>query len=86
MPILTQERLHKLLCYDPETGVWTRKITRGRCDRWKAGEIVGTLKNSRPGLRRIICLDGRLYRSSRLAFLYMNGTWRKDLKPWTGKI
>jgi len=77
---ITHERLCKLLHYDPETGTWTRNITRGRCDRWKAGEAVGTLKyDGRPGSgpRRQICIDDRYYRSSRLAFFYMTGKWPK---------
>ncbi len=67
--MLSQERLKELLHYDPETGVFTKLVSR--TGRWPAGEVSGT---TGPG-RRQIQLDGKIYRSHRLAFLYMTGRW-----------
>lgn len=71
--LITPERLKTLLHYDPETGLFTRRITRGyRGGRHKAGSICGTLmKNGYV----VICIDGRDYKAHRLAWLYARGTW-----------
>jgi hypothetical protein len=67
---LTQDRLRELLHYDPETGIWRNLITRS--PRALAGSIAGYI-NIRG--YRIIRAEGRLYRSARLAHLYMTGVW-----------
>lgn len=73
--MLTQERLKELLHYDPETGVWRWiKITHPS-GRTKVGSIAGTPYTR--GYRRII-VDGKKYRSARLAVLYMTGKWPPD--------
>ena len=71
-PMLTASRLHKVLAYNPKTGIF----------RWKAaahgpfmpGDVAGTLHRS---MYRSIRVDGRLYHSGRLAWLYMKGRWPK---------
>jgi hypothetical protein len=68
---LTAERLRELLRYDAETGVWTAR-TSAHKGRWKAGRIAGAVLNTG---YRYINVDGQLYLSSRLAFLYMTGEW-----------
>jgi len=64
---LTQERLKELLNYDPETGIFTRKIGRGG---FKIGSIAGTPQNN--GYIQI-CIDYKIFLASRLAFLWVEG-------------
>jgi len=72
MNTLTAERLREILDYDPETGVFIWKHG-ARCS-W-AGKTAGSLN----GDGRIqIKVDGKLYLSHRLAWLYMTGKWPKD--------
>lgn len=72
---LTVEHLREVLHYDQDTGIWTRKINRGRNNRYKAGEIVGHL-NAADGYITIR-LDNILYLAHRLAWFYMTGQWPK---------
>jgi hypothetical protein len=66
---LTVERLKELLHYDPETGVFTRKLLRGAK---RAGAIAGSAN-----WKGYICIhiNGRNYRAHRLAWLYVTGNW-----------
>lgn len=71
-PDLTAERLRELLHYDPETGVFTWRVSgRGPA---KAGSIAGTIK---PKGYRVIWIGGN-YKAHRLAWLYVHGHWPKD--------
>lgn len=63
--MLTQARLQEVLDYCPETGVF---IWRKR----KSAK-VGSVSNGR--LR--ICVDWKIYRAHRLAWLYTYGEWPK---------
>lgn len=75
-PILTVERLRELLTYDPDTGIFRWKANRGTV-------ISGTVAGSAQRLGRTsyvyIMIDHRGYRAHRLAWLYMNGVWPKDM-------
>lgn len=70
---LTQKRLKELLHYDPETGVFRWRISPNR--RIRAGTVTGGI-GSQQYLR--IGIDGRVYLSHRLAWLYMKGCWPID--------
>ena len=69
---ITLNDLKKYLNYDPISGYFSRKISRGK---WKAGEIVGCI--DKEGYR-IINVNYRDYRASRLAWFYMTGFWPKN--------
>ena len=68
----TKARILELFNYDSVAGIFTRRFTRGRCDRWKAGEPVGHLAAS--GYVQI-CVDGKLQQSHRLVWLCEHGEW-----------
>lgn len=71
--MLTYERLKKLLSYNPETGDWKWLMPINK--RTLIGDAAGTI--SVHGYR-IITIGGVKYRASRLAYLYMNGSWPPD--------
>lgn len=73
MTELTSERLRELLDYDPETGVFTNRFSRGAA---KAGAVAGRSIGSSGYLR--IMVSGRHYLAHRLAWLYMTGEWPKE--------
>lgn len=65
---LTQARLHEVLSYDAETGVFRNNFKRGRMA--DAGAIAGT-KHSHGYIE--IKIDGVLYKAHRLAWMYVHG-------------
>jgi len=69
MKELTQERLKSIFHYDPDTGIFTRIAKIGR--RGKIGNTVGTLHKVYGYI--IFRVDGVLYLSHRLAWLYVFG-------------
>lgn len=71
---LTAERLREILAYDPLLGTFTRRVTLGiRAQKgWRAGSL------NPHGYRRIT-IGGVKYYEERLAFLYMNGEYPKDI-------
>lgn len=70
---LTQERLKELFHYDPETGIFIRKVRISY--RSKVGEIAGGFDASTGYVR--ISILGELYYSHRLVWLYVTGVWPK---------
>ena len=68
---MNQDRLRELLHYDPFTGVFTRRVNRGR---YKAGEVAGTVHHGYV----IIGVCRVKYMAHRLAWLYVHGVWPKD--------
>lgn len=67
--MLTAERVREVLSYDPETGVFVWKQSRGKA---KAGSVAGS-KNSDGYL--LIGLDREHPSAHRLAWLYVYGEW-----------
>ena len=70
---ITAERLQELLHYDPETGIFTRKVRTAR--RVKVGDVAGC-QNGSGYLLITVC--SRLYLAHRLAWLHTYGVWPKD--------
>lgn len=68
--IITAAQLREVLNYDPETGVFTWRLSTGQ--RSKPGRIAGSLDHQ--GYTRIGVLDS-YYSAHRLAWLYMAGEW-----------
>ena len=66
--MLTAARLREVLHYDPSTGLWRWLVD---CKKVKAGDRAGWTDR---GYTRI-AVGGRSYRSARLAWLYMTGSW-----------
>lgn len=65
--MVTQERLKSVIHYDPDTGAFTWIVQKGRS---KAGAKAGTLN----GCGYVsIWIDGKQYKASRLAWLYVHG-------------
>lgn len=71
---LTKERLHQLLTYLPETGVfyWNRTEGGHRVEGRRAGAT------SKIHGYREVRIDGVLYKEHRLVILYVTGEWPHD--------
>lgn len=67
-PMLSQSELKEILSYDPLTGVFTWKVSRGSKS---AGSVAGNV-NTKIGYRQI-GINGRLLYAHRLAWLYIHG-------------
>lgn len=65
--MLTRERLRHFLIYDPETGVFTRRISSGTA---RSGDVAGC---TRPDGYIYISVEGRQYLAHRLAWLDQHG-------------
>ena len=72
-PELTAEYLRSVLHYEPETGIFTRKVRTSRSV--KVGDVAGCPDGG--GYLRIN-VQSRLYRAHRLAWLYVYGEWPED--------
>lgn len=70
---LSQSRLKSLLHYDPDTGVFIRRISTS--SRVKPGDIDGS-KNGDGYI--LIMVDSKRHLAHRLAWLYMHGVWPTD--------
>jgi hypothetical protein len=68
---ISHQWLLAIIFYDPETGLWTWKKTRGQ--RVQEGCPAGSV-SLKTGYR-CIKISGKKFRSSRLAWFYMTGGW-----------
>ena len=73
MMMLTQERLKELFDYDPATGWFTNRGSRGRA---KGGARAGAVAHA--SYRRII-IDYKKYYEHHLAWFYVHGEWPKEM-------
>ena len=71
---LTADHLRHYLHYDPLTGVWTWMNPLPR-SKMRRGDIAGRIMDNG---RRQIRISGYFFYSSRLAWLYMTGSWPQD--------
>jgi hypothetical protein len=65
---MTAERLRELFTYDPETGIFVRRISRRRA---RAGDVAGCMSHGYV----VISIDCRMHLAHRLAWLYVHGVW-----------
>jgi hypothetical protein len=74
---LTADRVRELLHYDPETGVFTRRVRTAQ--RHQVGDRADHLVRggSTPGYHRI-GIDSERYQAHRVAWLYVHGVWPKE--------
>lgn len=70
MKLLTQEELKNHLIYEPETGIFIRKISNSM--RMKIGDVAGG--KDKDGYV-IIRINTQMHKAHRLAWLYMMGEW-----------
>lgn len=82
---LTQSRLHSLLDYDPETGIFTWKKREpsvsdnpAKISSWNSKYAEAPAGVRTHGYFRI-SIDDKKYYSHRLAFLFVLGRWPYDL-------
>jgi hypothetical protein len=71
---VTFAELRTLLRYNPETGEWWYRAAVN--NRFKPGVRAGSTGAYGYWM---IAIDGRKYKSSRLAFLYMRGRWPEQM-------
>lgn len=73
--MITQKRLKELLHYNPETGSLTWKVDKARA---KAGDEAGSIRYNRHPQYREVKIDGAMYMTHRLAWLYIHGDLPED--------
>jgi len=73
MPAPFADRVRDLLDYAPETGIFTWKKTMGGT-AW-AGTVAGAPNSAGYSLIKI---DGKKYQASRLAWLWVHGSWPEN--------
>lgn len=74
---LTAEYVREILDYDPETGVFIRKVRTAQCNQ--AGDRADKLvTNPLCYGYRDITIKGKKYRAHRIAWLHHYGKWPKD--------
>lgn len=72
--MITQSELQEILHYDPETGIFTRRVASAN-NKMKAGQVAGGLSDKGYILIRV---RSRRYAAHRLAWLYIHGSFPPD--------
>jgi len=72
---LTYERVAEALRYEPDTGRFFWKESRGCA---KKGDEAGCWSVPQGITYLVIAIDGKMYKAHRLAYLLMTGHWPKD--------
>jgi hypothetical protein len=70
---LSRERLQEVLDYDPDTGIFKWKVSRGGSMAGNVAGCVGAFGY------RLISVDYILYQAHRIAWFYMTGAWPNNL-------
>ena len=70
---ITQDFLKSILDYDPDTGKFTWRVSRGNR---RSGKIAAIEANNSGYVQ--IKINGKSYKAHRLAWLWMTGAWPKD--------
>lgn len=78
--MLTADELRALVCYDPDTGVFTWRVGRPGC---RAGDRCGRVNQW--GYQEI-GIKGRLTPAHRLAVLYVTGEWPNGVVDHINRI
>lgn len=79
--MLTHERLLEVLRYEPDTGLFYRKVST--TNNVKVGDIAGTSDNN--GYIGI-SIDGSKYKAHRLAWFYTQGQWPSGIIDHINRI
>lgn len=75
--ILTQKNLWRLLNYNPDTGIFTRKVALN--SNIRIGDIAGGVVNKRAKQYLHIMVDRGVYQAHRLVWLYVHGVWPEEI-------
>lgn len=78
MKTVTRDRLVKVIRYDPETGEFRWLQCTGYNKSYRNGMIAGNIRRGKRAYRTIN-IDGRGYKASKLAWLYMTGEYPKEI-------
>lgn len=70
---ITRDRIFELVSYDPSTGIFLNKNSKGR---GKQGDVAGHLNDKG---YRILCLDRKKYRAHHIAWFIVFGFWPAEL-------
>ena len=74
-PVISQERLKYFLTYDPDTGIFTWNLNYFNMK--KGARLTSTINTGK--IYNRVKLDKKTYKLSRLAFLYMTGSFPVNL-------
>lgn len=70
--MINQEHLKETLHYDPETGIFIHRLSKGKAKKGKSAGHKSNLGYI------VIMIDGTNYRAHRLVWFYIHGVWPKD--------
>lgn len=79
--MLTRTRLMELLHYNPESGLFSWRVSRGSNSR---GSVAGNINKVHGYV--LVGVEGRVYRAHCLAFLYMTGKIPKIIDHADGDV